>query len=636
MKKILFSLCIGGLMAGCASNDPKVDGPDSGKYVTPEVSGYLAIKVMAPGGLYGRANADYQYGTAEENYVNEVRFYFFDNDGNPVDIRKNPMYEAGNTANGPEYYSYYDWDPTEKDNNNGKNPDQVTEPSGSGSLEDGTVEKILTTMVALTAKNSEFPSKIVAIINPTADLKTFSQKNPTPSLSQLQAEVYDNLTGLTDKNFLMSSSVYVDENKSHTIAQPISEGNLGQTEEEALSHPMTVYVERAVAKLNLTFAPSYTAEDGQTAPEIKKVDGVNLYPTQVNITTQDKLYDGADAPEGQLDGTPIYVKFFGWAVTSTPTKSYLIKKINKDWAETLLGSGEPWSVYQYHRSFWATNPTLSTDPTKNDYEWYTFNELSGENYENEGKPEISKVGFSMDKESTYMQENASPAKNDAGITEYPTKVIFAAQLVDEVGNPITLAEWNGVYFTLQGLKILAAKMLDMYYYDSDTKKYVGISPDDITFKTSSAFSQTEPLFSTTTNYNVYAVLTDGAASKKWLHLSDNLDPETAGESDYTEIKDTNSYMQTVFGDAKIWNNGYTYYYLTITHLGEDGKTGQYGVVRNHIYASTVTGITGLGTPVWDPNEKIFPEKPAKENNKLSAQVKVLNWRIVTDDYEFEW
>ena len=86
----------------------------------------------------------------------------------------------------------------------------------------------------------------------------------------------------------------------------------------------------------------------------------------------------------------------------------------------------------------------------------------------------------------------------------------------------------------------------------------------------------------------------------------------------------------------IWNNGYTYYYLTLRHFGALDFPGYYGVVRNHIYSTTVDKLKGLGTPVWDPNEKIYPEPTAPDGNNLSAKIEVLSWRLVTDSYEFEW
>lgn len=657
MKKTLFPLLLAGLMAGCAANDPKID--DTQKGTQADVTGYLSVNLVAPGGLYGRANGQYQYGTEDENYVNEVRFYFFNDNGEGVEIRKNPIYDSENSANGPEYYSYYDWDPTASENSGNSKPGGSTETDqgNQGNLQDNTVEKILTTMIVLTAKENVFPTQIVAVVNPTPYVKQQTLSNPTPTLQTLQGWISDNLTGLTTKNFLMSNSVYIDGNGEVVIAQPVKNENLGYTQAEAQAKPIYVYVERTVARLNLTLDITYEAEDGQQPLTPIEVDGFTLYPTQNSVTTEDMTYLGS-ASDGQLSNTPIYVKFLGWAVTSTPKTSYVMKQISASW-EDGEGQGffgvanEPWYIPSYHRSFWAINPTLSNNPNDNAYVWYTFNELSGENAENPTpNPAIQKLGFDMDETETYMQENANPAPGTVGNNpQYPTKVIFAAQLVNNEGNPVTLAEWNSVYFTLTGLQNLAAKLLDMYYIEPGTGTetvaavYKPITGSQITFITNSAFTGENPLFSETPNYNVYATLTSAAAGLQWYHLNDNVKFENAKPTDFTKIGDAssdsytstiNNYIKDVFGAASIWNTGYTYYYLTINHLGAKNFPGYFGVVRNHIYSATIDGLKGLGTPVWDPNEKIFPEQPSKTLSNLSAQVEVLSWRLVTDQYEFEW
>lgn len=664
MKKFLYPIVLGALLVSCAEKDAYTDGQEKGEFNEAKASGYLSVKLAAPGGLYGRANGDYQYGTYLENYVNEVRFYFFNDEGKAVEIRKNPIYDPENSANGPEYFSYYDWDPTPAENDyNQPDPDTETDPDNSGSLAgnggDSTVEKILSTMIVLNLKE-ETPTQIVAIVNPSAYVKSLTKSNPMPDLDVLTEAVSDNLTGLTDKNFLMANSIYIDANDEIVITQPIAEDNFGATIPQAKENPITVYVERTVARLDMNMDITYDTPEGGTAPQIIELpSGVKLYPTQKTITTEDRIYEGEAAPEGQLDDEDIYVKFLGWAVTSTPTSSYVIKNINAAWGsyDELFGvENQPWYIFQYHRSFWATNsPLLTNNPSDNSYIWYSYNQLSGQNYGTPtGSSAIKKLGFDMTDTQTYMQENANPAPGNKPLSPaYPTKVIFAAQLCDNEGNAVELTEWNGVYFTFTGLKNLAAKMLDMYYIKPGTgtaqvpAEYLPISGEQITFITASQYAGTNPLFSDTPNYTVYATLTskegsssatDNAKGLQWYHLNDNIHPEEATPQDYTAINMStiNNYIQAVFGHAKVWRNGFTYYYYTIRHLGAPEFPGYYGVVRNHVYKGTVDGLKGLGTPVWDPNEPIYPEHPTPDGNNLSAQIEVLAWRLVTDSYEFEW
>ena len=55
-----------------------------------------------------------------------------------------------------------------------------------------------------------------------------------------------------------------------------------------------------------------------------------------------------------------------------------------------------------------------------------------------------------------------------------------------------------------------------------------------------------------------------------------------------------------------------------------------GVVRNHIYAINVTKIAGLGTPVYNPDEIIYPETPEENEHYIAAQINILSWRVVDE------
>lgn len=681
MKKILASLFLGGLLASCTTNDPTMgnSGQNPNGY-EPAIRGYLSVNMTAPGGLYSRADGKYQYGTENENYVNEVRFFFFDNEGKGVPVRKNPLFvntpsdgsssgdgSAGSNAGVPEYFSYYDWDPTPSDNNNttGTEGDEFTDTGNVEENWENTIEKILTAMIVLSGPEEvDFPTQVLAVINPSSAVKDLCNTDPTPDLKDVQGTVSNYFDGLITKNFVMSSSVYKDENGDIIVAQPISKDNYGVTQVEARNKPITLYVERVLARLDLDFDITYKAlEDGTIPQTIDLGNGIILYPTLKTITTEDLVYDPDEEGVPQLEKEDIYVKFLGWAVTSTPTKSYLVKNI-KDWGDykALFGDGEPWFIYQYFRSFWAMNPPLKAEPADNDYQWYTWNQLSGLAANDELNP-VKKLSFDMDETQTYMQENANPylgeGETEGSDPDEPTKVIFAAQLVNSDGDALTIADWNGIYFTLPGLQNLAASMLDLYYIANEADRatqgdafepdYQPISGEQITFVTRSQFFNQSPLFSTTPNYTVYAVLTsaegtaaespiENAAGLTWYHLNENVKYENATPNDYTQINSNavNSYIESVFGDAQVWNEGYTYYYITINHLGAKDNPGYYGVVRNHIYSATVDALSGLGTPVWDPNEPIYPEPTNPDGNNLSAVINVLSWRIVSDSYEFEW
>ena len=613
MKKSSFLLPLVGLIAvSCANNDPNNNG-SYGNHSEDAIKGYLAVKIVAPGNVSTRA--EYQYGTAEESYVNLVRFYFFDEDGNAVMVRKNPNTED-------EYYSYYDWNPTDQDNANGATGTPGTSVSDYDNSQEGSVEKVLSTTITLRGPEDEpKPSAIVAIVNPSSKVLTISN----PDLSDLRDEdmVADYLTELTDKNFVMSNSVF-SNNGTAIYAQPIDEKCLATSLASAQENPLDVFVERVVARLDLSIGIS---EDKQL-----KVGNDILYDINFELTTQDPTYEGQTAPEDSYTKEKVYAKFYGWAVTSTPKVSNLIKEINTSWKTNLFGlSNEPWNSADYHRSFWAYNPESLTDNAEEGYVWFSYNELSGQN-------STTQTGFPMTKKTTYMQENANPYNEGEDVGENPqepSKVIFAAQLVNNEGTPITLAEYNHEYYTLQGLKNLAANNLDLYYKEGDSFKK--ISPQMITFMTHKEFKNNSTAIGEYGGYLVYFSIdpTTTTNINQWYHK--NSASTGNADTDYTVLtKAPQMYMYEALGSAMVWNKGYTYYFFDINHLGAPENTGHVGVVRNHIYSAIVNGLSKLGTPVWNPAEEIYPQKPDRTGDLIVAQVKVLMWRMLEQYYDLAW
>ena len=93
--------------------------------------------------------------------------------------------------------------------------------------------------------------------------------------------------------------------------------------------------------------------------------------------------------------------------------------------------------------------------------------------------------------------------------------------------------------------------------------------------------------------------------------------------------------------AKIWAAG-GYYYVDIEHHaisvvegeGEDAvtvKKSEKALVRNHLYDIKITALSGLGTPVYDPDKIITPEKPDTDLSYIAAKINVLAWRVVSQE-----
>lgn len=138
-------------------------------------------------------------------------------------------------------------------------------------------------------------------------------------------------------------------------------------------------------------------------------------------------------------------------------------------------------------------------------------------------------------------------------------------------------------------------------------KFIKITPAELTVKTASAISDKEGE-AVEDRYKSYVQLND--AEDNNVSVDDMWYVSTAQDAQPITAAKANEQLKNM-GSAKVWTDGDTYYFFDIKHLGN--KTG---VVRNHIYDANVTKLVGLGTPVYDPEEIIYPEKPEDDDDTL--------------------
>ena len=647
MKKqlLLFSL-FGLFLAGCTSNDAFViDENVAGGSGKEEIaSNFLAVTLRPSNGIGGTraedpdepkvgADGDFVDGSSDENNVTSVRFFFFDADGNATPVRQN----IGSGG----YNSFIDWYPNPGDERNPTEKEQ-----------EETVEKVLSATLGVnTPAPWVNPAQVVAIVNPTSAVLDLCKESKEatgeteeteevkiylygPALDQLKNCVEDFKTGLMTDNFVMSNSVYVGTNESVCYATALEEENFGQSIEEAEKNRVTIYVERVLARLDF-----YVNINN----DIKDADG-NTIPVPTDNPTLYPVWRGTVGGKDEV----IYIKLLGWNITATPNKSRLEKVVNPDWThDSLFGGAAVWNSSTLHRSFWALNPDPENDEFKYLYGNFGDN-VSEETPDPEETPDSEENSNSEDNPypansleipastttytTTYLQENANSysAEMTEAAPDPATKVIIAARLCDAKGKPVPLAEWSYRKYTLDGLKKeLAGTVLNNLYKWSGTTG-TQIEEQDLTFKTAKQLG-TDFNNAGDADYYVYVVLTEDAEEYTWT-----LGKEQPTEQNTLSAEKVNNIIRDHVNHVMLWNNGNTYYYFDIRHLGGEGSEGEYGIVRNHLYQTTVTSITGLGTPVYDPDQVIYPEKPEPDESIVSADVKILQWRIVKDDYKLEW
>lgn len=576
---------------GCSSEEDIAPGNNGGELGEPQ---FLTVNLVTnpTNGTRGtRAagdqhtgdpnnNSTYEEGLDAENKVTKVRFYFFKADGSAAAVKK-----LGN-----EMVNYLEWENvTEEEDNNIPN-----------------VEKILTAQLIIESpKGDAAPDKIVAIINPMT-----ANPNPERSLTSLADVVHDAKTATTSGNFLMSNSTYAKDGVKQ-MAVSVAD-KIKKTSGEALNDPVEIYVERAVAKVRLN--SSLTPIEGQT----------NIFKTSADGSQKVEL----DEETGEQE---IFVKFLGWNTTAVSNKSRLVKEINPGWINTLFGAGAtPWNWSDYCRCFWAINANNVS------YEYGAFVPDTESKQIDDNKFQAQAKTLFNGNDWVYVNENASPYAADITSSNgedasTPTKVIISAQLVDKDGNALEFAEYGSTRTTIDGLKDLFANNCGLYKKETvegGGTKFVKIASADLTVKTATEAGETsttagKPDITKRGRYKSYVQLATDEDNKWYASNAADATPITAAAAN-DQLKG--------LGSAKVWKDGYTYYYFDINHFGN-----KIGVVRNHIYDATITSLAGLGTPVYDPEEIIYPEKPEDSDDSfIAARINILSWRVVNSDVELDW
>ncbi|WP_294142065.1 Mfa1 family fimbria major subunit [uncultured Sanguibacteroides sp.] len=556
-KNFLFISVLASLfIAGCSRDEiaPNEEDVGNGKANT----SYIAVNLVSSDVARARASSGYQDGEDYENKVTKVRFYFFTENGAATDVK----------LQGSTYVNYYDW----------PNVEQI-----GGSIDTDDIEsKLKATIVISTKSGDKLPQMMAAVLNPTTDLG-----NESKSLDDLKAISKDYASDDFTKegSFVMFNSVY-GNNGAEVCAVPVKAENLCKEESEAKLHPVTIYVERSVAKVTVSLG-----------------DAVKLAGTG-KLPLKDKNGNALTA-----DGKQVYLTLEGWALTAETDNSRLVKKINPAWPS------DWWNGT--HRSFWAMNSSNA----KNKYRKY------------------ADIPTAIDT-VLYTNENAAKASGSDVAELAKTKVILKGFLCNEDGSRLTLVRHMGSHYAdtyseipSENLPLLKASILaqlkangyNYYYGNSTTRTQIGT--DDLQIVIAKQLEEEN----STNNCYVYAQLTEVAKGKTWYNSADRTVTDTI------KVDTINKKLKNkdIVDWALVWKSGMTYYYYEIIHNGE-GENATKGVVRNHVYKTNVTKIAGFGTPVYDPEQEIYPEKPDPNDHYIAAEVKILSWRIVNNDYALDW
>ena len=444
------------------------------------------------------------------------------------------------------------------------------------------VEKITNTVLVINGVQSAAPSAIVAVINPETVDPAVLENNGSMRLSQLRENAVGSTFYKTDagkvSDFVMSNSVFV--NAGSDVCASLVAGHVATSADKAKLNPVDLYVERVAAKVTADVDPN----------AFEKGDGSKWDASQY----------GTKTAVGKIGAYDVYAVIDGWGLADEDGKAKVEKSVNTAWTDAILGIS-PWTTYDYRRSFWETSVEFNagTNQPVN----HKFNDFNANM-----------------KDTLYTLPNTPDAKITNVYDNNVTKFLVAATLKykDEHDNwhLAEICRYNGVMILgVDNLKTQVALTFSKYYTSTDGSTYTQLTKDDITFA--------EPTTSMK-NYQVTPTLAADPTGTKLYYIKES-------DGSFTQV--SKDVVNTAIGadKAEIRTEGKAYYYVPIKHLGTTGNLGEYGVVRNHFYKINLTGLTGFGTPVYNPNTVIDPTVPSYDNTYLAARIKVLQWRIVKQD-----
>lgn len=276
-------------------NNPNVEG----------VKSYVAVNINNVGVGGTRADGDYENGSANENKIEKVRFYFFTQNGDPYKMADETNYKEISVTG------------------NDVNPDNV--------------ERITNAVIVINGVKS-YPHSMMAVVNPgtieEGKLGEFMKKADVEKLITSQ-----NFKGQKNDatDFVMTSSVYAQDGKK-VWTSDIS-GHVAQTEDAAKKAPVDIYVERVAAKItstaNLSTDQMFKVGETSTGTAVyARIEGWGI-DNEKSDAYLVKSIDSSWSDLGFVWNNPAFNRCY-WETSTSALGEH------KSWAEYSLKLGENW------------------------------------------------------------------------------------------------------------------------------------------------------------------------------------------------------------------------------------------------------------------------------------------------------
>lgn len=627
-KTILFGLPL--VILGACSDDDPVNGGNDGPTVDKSEVRYLKVNLVNAGtgnspasrAIGDTPDTDYANGTQEENKIRTIDFYLYDAD-------KNFHSHVPLSLTGPV-------DPTTAG---------VTNPSVHGFYE--------TNIPVNLVQGEKMPTYVICIVN-AVNASFYENRSMMDAQRRLLESFYSPEDG-GNKYLGMNNSVYYGRDEvtgldnQLIMATPFDTNKLlteteldNMTDAELEDVTIDIYVERYAAKVNFNISAN-AVKDFVTA------NGITL----------------SFEPKGW--GMNAYEKKFYFIKSYRATAD--IEPVYDDYA-TMNGILFPgWNRPDHFRSFWARTPAYYD----NDYPIVADDILDENTYPYSVYYQSFATAANSVNSSQYVMETTLKGSRLTGadmpeqylpLTSIPSVVLtgqykingsavtFYTYQKDEHGKPQLYAANDG---DIAGVETIHDRLLST---QSIILKKVG-----------SGYSPVREA-DLTAGSNIFAVEHPAKDVRHGLKIGGDLvtlQIKAANSGFYFYDSDTQAYVEINspdnitkanrllyqnLGGAHAYINGMAFFSAPIQHWGwqrEDNenkpkpidewdwskmKTGDFGIVRNHIYNIQITNIAGLGTGIIDEDDPLLPPTD-KVSYAVNFRVNIQKWATLPTQ-EWEW
>ena len=546
-KKNLFMLALASLAFVACSNEDivPIEDIDYGVATDPKGDAWVAVGIITPSQPRGLNNPDYQNGTAVESELKKVRAIFFTDDADPkvtADILLTSA-QAGVDAAG--------------------------QPTGSA----GTAFKVPATS-----------KRILIVANPSPTFQNDpvnSKWSTNTAYSVVNAALTNTAASISSTDGFMMTNAKGELEPSITAADVTAGlGVLGdpksltlyKTDAGAKANPLTINIDRVVAKVRVTIT--------QTSAK-------------------------ADISEAK------------WVLNTTNKSYYPLSKRTPTWLEQYAGAGGGFRAPfdQYKKGSYRIDPN------------YDGNHAGAYNVYDETHDEVANpIPWHTTGESEYCLENT---QNQAGNThDNTTQILVKAKYMPKEykkadGTTTTTQETNGDWMLIDGGFYTFTTLMD--WIERELKyKYLNNHPDPtvITTPLTTAFNKyLEGISLTAVSLPATA---DAAAIATLKQAFVDKKTDILNEDDRAKTVDVLTY----------YKGGYSFYKAMIKHDDTSLATnelGEFGVVRNSVYDISVTKFNDPGYPTIPP-VTIDPDED--DDLRMSILIDVNPWTWYVQEVEF--